>query len=56
VAAANRAHHKTVQRQAWVPENEYPVKRNAGYNIPPQRANPPGNGNQGRGNQQRQDR
>ncbi len=31
-----RAHHKVVQRQAWVPENSYPVRRNAGYQIPQQ--------------------
>jgi hypothetical protein len=31
-----RAHHKVVQRQAWVPENEYPVQRNAGYRMPQQ--------------------
>ncbi len=28
-----RSHHKLVARQAWVPENEYPVQRNAGYPI-----------------------
>jgi hypothetical protein len=27
------AHHNVVRRQALVPENEYPVQRNAGYNI-----------------------
>jgi hypothetical protein len=31
-----RAHHHVVVRQAWVPENEYPVQRNAGYRIPAQ--------------------
>jgi hypothetical protein len=31
-----RAHHNVVQRQAWVPENEYPVQRNAGYRMPQQ--------------------
>lgn len=28
-----RSHHKVVARQAWVPENEYPVARNAGYHV-----------------------
>ncbi len=28
-----RAHHHVVQRQAWVPENEYPVQRTAGYHM-----------------------
>jgi hypothetical protein len=28
-----RSHHRVVARQAWVPENEYPVQRNAGYPI-----------------------
>jgi hypothetical protein len=28
-----RSHHRMVQRQAWVPEYEYPVQRNAGYNM-----------------------
>jgi hypothetical protein len=57
-----RGHHNTVQRQAWVPENEYPVRRNAGYQIPQrasnqwQHSNQRGNqnrGNQNRGNQNR---
>ena len=26
-----RSHHHVVQRNAWVPENEYPVERNGGY-------------------------
>ncbi len=30
-ASYYRSHHQVVQRQAWVPENEYPVQRNAGY-------------------------
>ena len=31
-----RAHHHVVQRSAWVPEQEYPVQRTAGYhNIHP---------------------
>jgi len=33
-ASYYRAHHKVVRRQAWVPENEYPVQRNAGYALP----------------------
>jgi thiamine biosynthesis lipoprotein ApbE len=32
-ASYYRSHHRVVQRQAWVPENEYPVQRNAGYNF-----------------------
>lgn len=32
-----RAHHHVVQRAAWVPENEYDVRRNAGYRIDSQR-------------------
>jgi hypothetical protein len=41
-----RSHHRTVQRQAWVPESEYPVQRNAGYRIPQQsRQGYQGNGN-----------
>jgi len=32
-----RSHHRVVARQAWVPENEYPVQRNAGYPIREQR-------------------
>ncbi|MGP6156142.1 MAG: hypothetical protein ACLPYS_01165 [Vulcanimicrobiaceae bacterium] len=28
-----RAHHHVVRRQAWVPESEYPVQRNAGYAV-----------------------
>jgi hypothetical protein len=45
-----RAHHNVVQRQAWVPENSYPVRRNAGYQIPQQQ----GRGNVNRnGNRQR---
>jgi hypothetical protein len=32
-----RNHHRVVARQAWVPENEYPVQRNAGYPIREQR-------------------
>jgi len=31
------AHHNVVRRQALVPENEYPVQRNAGYNVSRQR-------------------
>jgi hypothetical protein len=33
-ASYYRSHHRVVQRQAWVPENEYPVQRNpyAGQN------------------------
>jgi hypothetical protein len=48
-----RAHHRTVQRQAWVPENEYPVQRSAGYQFPQQRAGRGNNshGAQGHGNQ-----
>lgn len=32
-ASYYRSHHRVVARQAWVPENEYPVQRNAGYPI-----------------------
>jgi hypothetical protein len=28
-----RSHHHVVQRSAWVPENEYDVRRNAGYQV-----------------------
>lgn len=31
-----RSHHQVVQRRAWVPENEYPVQRTAGYQMRPQ--------------------
>jgi hypothetical protein len=33
-ASYYRSHHRVVQRQAWVPEEEYPVRRNAGYSVP----------------------
>jgi hypothetical protein len=61
VANSYRARHKVVVRQAWVPETEYPVARNAGYQVPQQprtiqrpsnqRNGNQGNGNQGNGNQ-----
>lgn len=41
-----RTHRQVVQRQAWVPENEYPVQRNAGYRFPVQKSDR-GRGNQG---------
>jgi hypothetical protein len=37
------AHHHVVRRQALVPENEYPVGRNAGYNVSRQQAQHAGN-------------
>ena len=46
-----QTHHHTVVRRAYVPENEYPVARNAGYRIPPgqqQQGNNQRHGNQGR--------
>jgi hypothetical protein len=58
-----RAHHHVVVRQAYVPENEYPVQRNAGYQNTQPRGQMPqqndhsmnnqdrGNQNQGHGNQ-----
>jgi len=43
-----QTHHHTVVRRAYVPENEYPVARSAGYRIPEQqRRNNQGHGNQG---------
>jgi hypothetical protein len=50
-----RSHHQGVQRQAWVPENEYPVQRNAGYSMQRQQsAHSMGQQrNQGQGNQNR---
>ncbi len=30
-----RSHHRMVQRRAYVPENEYPVARRAGYRMSP---------------------
>ncbi len=57
-----RNHHNVVQRQAWVPEDSYPVRRNGGYQIQPQQTGQyrgnqtgwnQGRGNQGRGNQGR---
>jgi hypothetical protein len=47
-----QTHHKVVVRKAYVPENEYPVARNAGYRIPQQQQQHHGN-NQGHGNQGR---
>jgi hypothetical protein len=44
-----RARHRVVVRQAWVPENEYPVARNAGYQVPQQQRGSQRNGNQGQG-------
>jgi hypothetical protein len=35
------AHHNVVRRQAWVPESEYPVGRNAGYRVSGQRTQQP---------------
>lgn len=32
-AAYYRSHHHLVQRQAWVQEYDYPVQRNAGYEM-----------------------
>ena len=50
-----QTHHRVVVRKAYVPENEYPVARNAGYRIPkyqqPQHGNNQGRDNQGDGNQ-----
>ncbi|MFY9781892.1 MAG: hypothetical protein WAJ85_15455 [Candidatus Baltobacteraceae bacterium] len=42
-----RSHRGAVRRQAWVPENQFPVERNAGYNIPQQRGGHGGHGGQG---------
>jgi hypothetical protein len=32
-AAYYRSHHQGYVRQAWVPEREYPVAQNGGYNM-----------------------
>ena len=49
VANAYRTRHRVVVRQAWVPENEYPVANNGGYQIPQQQRGSQHNGNQGQG-------
>lgn len=47
-----RSHRHTVERQAWVPENEYPVGRNGGYHVQQQsNHNAQGHGYQGNGQQ-----
>lgn len=44
-----RSHHNVVVRRAYVPENEYPVARNAGYNVQQRQGGGQDHGMQGQG-------